>query len=397
MDQWRPKHKHAGGAPVFAVANRAGSSRGLNFMNINNAVRRAPPHWVGRLLFLGLILGIAVMSLTERGRADLLSSRPSEDTIRAATAQCSLATRTPERGAIGISDPNTLDPGVIDLIRQTGVKWVRAEFHWSRIQPQPGGAYNWGPYDAMVAGFNAAGIRVQAILTYIPEAQLTDWGRIGVGFDEFASAVVRRYAARGVHYWEVFNEPNLPGYGWLTKKEDAGAYLGAYTLLLARANRIVRRHDPRGFVILGGIASDQHRGLAAEATMNVLYGLGAQRCFDIFAYHPYGYQNRFPEARARIDKLLRRHGDAAKPVWFNEYGWTDQASMDMARNMGAENPMIAAFRQAGVADAFFWFAAKDYSRRRGTPTFGLATYELKKRPSFETFRAIIARIGELRQ
>lgn len=366
-------------------------------MCFSDLTRLARHHRMVRSVAVGLIAGIAVMSLPDRGGADLLSSRPSEDNIRAATAQCSLATRTPERGVIGISDPNTLDPGVIDLIRQTGVKWVRAEFHWSRIQPQPGGGYNWAPYDAMVDGFNKAGIRVQAILTYIPEGQLTDWGRIEADFDKFASAVVQRYAPRGVHYWEVFNEPNLPGYGWLTKKHDAGAYLGAYTLLLARANQIVRRHDPRGFVILGGIASDQHRGLAVEDTMNVLYGLGAQRCFDIFAYHPYGYQNRFPEARARIDKLLRRHGDAAKPVWFNEYGWTDQASMDMARNMGAENPMIAVFRQAGVADAFFWFAAKDYSRRRGTPTFGLATYELKKRPSFETFRTIIARIGELRQ
>jgi hypothetical protein len=93
-----------------------------------------------------------------------------------------------------------------------------------------------------------------------------------------------------------------------------------------------------------------------------------------------------------VDAVLADAGDS-KPVWFNEYGWTDFESMDLAVNPDANsNPMIAAVYQAMVlqnADAFFWFSAKDYSAQPGTPTFGLATFDLEKRASFETFRLLV--------
>ncbi len=323
-------------------------------------------------------------------RADLLSTAPGIDTIKAATAQCILGRAPVPTGVLGLSDPHASDPDVIDLIARTGVDWVRAEFHWSVIEPEPGGGYRWSVYDAMVRDYHQRGINVLGILTYIPDSQPRDWDAIDAAFQKFAAAAVRRYASRGVHHWEVFNEPNLTGYGWLDKGVNANAMLGAYTLLLARANRAVRENDPNGVVVIGGLASDQHRGLPAEETMDAIYDLGAKDCFDVMAYHPYGYQNRFPEARARIDAILAAAGDSGKPVWFNEYGWTDQAEMDMARNPDAgSNPMLAALGQRGSADALFWFAAKDYSRRTGTPAFGLATYDLQLRPSFETFRSYI--------
>ena len=57
----------------------------------------------------------------------------------------------------------------------------------------------------------------------------------------------------------------------------------------------------------------------------------------------------------------------------------------------ASQPACAA-GQRGSADALFWFAAKDYSRRAGTPAFGLATFNLELRPSFETFRSFVETI-----
>jgi hypothetical protein len=325
--------------------------------------------------------------------ASLAAAQPSRPEILSATAACRRGDVQPASGVVGLSDPHAIDAGVVDLIREAGAPWVRAEFHWYVIQPQPGGPFQWEPYDRMVRAYAAAGIRVQAILTYIPTNRFRSEAELDAAWQAFVSAAVARYAPMGVPYWGVFNEPNLPGYGWLTNRDSALDNLGLYALLLARANVAVRANDPRGVVLLGGLASDQHRGLPAERTMDVLYGYGSRDCFDIFAFHPYGYQNRFPEARTRVDRILAAHGDAGKPVWFNEYGWTEQRAMDMTRNATAStNPMMAAFAQRDSADALFWFSAKDYSAKPGTPAFGLADFKLNRRPSFETFRGLMAGI-----
>lgn len=333
----------------------------------------------------------AMLALSSAAQADMRKTLPDNETIKAQTAQCRLSDHKPAKGIIGISDPHTLNRNVADLIAETGVQWVRAELHWSRVEPALNRGYRWSMYDTMIKRFQDRGIKVQLILTYPPEFTQKDWSVLQKRYEIFVNRAVQRYAPRGVHYWEVFNEPNLPGYGWLTKDVSAKEHLGGYTMLLALTNKAVRKHDPDGFVILGGLASDQHRGLPAESTMKTIYGLGAKRCFDIFAYHPYGYQNQFPQARARVDRILKRAGDQGKPVWFNEYGWTDHKSMDRARNATVQtNPMMAAFAQRHAADALFWFSARDYSRKLGTPTFGLATHKGKKRPSFETFRELVA-------
>ncbi|MEZ4320777.1 MAG: cellulase family glycosylhydrolase [Myxococcota bacterium] len=301
---------------------------------------------------------------------------------------CVPSDATPATGIVGLSDPNATEPGVIDLVEESGAPWIRAELHWSVIQPDPDGPLDFTAYDAMIDAYRERGIEVLAILTYLPPAYGDDWDRIDTDFRAFATAAVERYAPRGVHHWEVFNEPNLPGYGWLTEDDDAWTHLPDYTRLLGIANEVVRAADPEGFVVLGGIASEQHRGLAVEETMDVLYGYGARDCFDVFAFHPYGYQNAFGDARDRVQDVLDAGDDADKPVWFDEYGWTDQDAMDLAVNDTPEtNPMLAVFDQKDVADALFWFSAKDYSSRVGAPTFGLADYDLVKRPSFFTFQS----------
>jgi hypothetical protein len=312
--------------------------------------------------------------------------------VQWATAECTRGRVSPAKGVVGISDPHSEDPDVIGLIEESGARWVRAEFRWSEIQPTPSAKYDWRKYDAMVDAYNKAGIKVAAILTYIPQPMQSDWTQIDAQFRRFAAAVVKRYAPKGVHYWEVFNEPNLTGYGWLQKGMQARDFLGAYTLLLAGANKVVRENDPSGVVILGGLASDNHGGIPAEHAMEAIYGAGARDCFDVFAFHPYGYQNKFPAARDRVNAILAAGDDSGKAVWFNEYGWTDYDSMDMDINANAgNNPMMAVFKQRRSADALFWFSAKDYSAKWRTPTFGLADFYLNKRKSFWTFKYLLGR------
>lgn len=320
-----------------------------------------------------------------------LACTPGLEDLPPLDVECTPSDRTPARNVVGLSDPHTIEPVVIDLVEEAGAPWVRAELHWSVIQPEKGGPYDFAPYDAMIQNYRERGIEVLLILTYIPESYERDWEAIDEDFRAFATEAVQRYAPMGVHYYEVFNEPNLPGYGWLTDDDDAWTNLPNYTRLLDIANEVVREHDPEGFVVLGGIASEQHRGLTLDETMGALLGhYEAQDCFDVMAFHPYGFQNQFGEAAAMVDGVMSDHDADHLPVWFNEYGWTDYESMDLAVNgTVATNPMLAAFDQRDEADALFWFAAKDYSGRSSAPTFGLADFDGNKRGSFATFQKVM--------
>ncbi|MCA9494445.1 MAG: hypothetical protein KC621_31175, partial [Myxococcales bacterium] len=281
---------------------------------------------------------------------------------------CTPTDRVPATGIVGLSDPHADEDLVVDIVGDSGAPWVRAEIPWSIVQPEVDGPFDFGAYDLMVEAYRDRDVEVLLILTYVPPAYGREWEAIDAGFRAYATEVVTRYAAMGVHHFEVFNEPNLTGYGWLTDDDDAWTHLPDYTRLLGIANEVVRAHDPEGFVVIGGIASEQHRGLSLAETMEVLYGYGAQDCFDVMGFHPYGYQNRFAEARRAVQEVMDAGDAGDKPVWFSEYGWTDQESMDLDVNDTVDtNPMMAAFDQKDVADAFFWFSAKDYSSRASAP------------------------------
>ena len=225
---------------------------------------------------------------------------------------------------------------------------------------------------------NAAGVNVVGIITYIPQWMPSDWAVIDAQFQVFAAALVERYAKSGVHHWEIFNEPNLPGFGWLVKGVRPEAFVGCYTLLLARANRIIRQWDPAGVVVLGGLSPD---GMAPERFMAELYRLGGKDCFDVFAFHPYGYQNKFAAANARVRAIMAAGGDiASKPIWFDEYGMTDVSQQSAI----IEN----VFKDRHNADALFWFSIKDF--RSSGSTFGLVDNGYARRSGFATFERLRA-------
>lgn len=380
-------HRRAGHRSLFEFRFRTSFAHFLlrHFRTMRLFSDHCPGHgFFGRLL---LIILACTCAVSASAQVDLVNSRPTSADLWNETRECRRTNADVPRGAVGISDPHAYSSEVVNLLKRAEVKWVRAEFHWSLIEPLPGAGYRWGVYDRMVDLYRSAGIEVAGILTYIPRSIETDWDIVADRFERFAEAAARRYGPRGVHIWEVFNEPNLTGYGWLDPGTPPAEFFGAYTLLLARANKGIRRADPQGVVVLGGLANGTSRAVPAEQTMQAIYGWGARDCFDVFAFHPYGYQGRFDEARKRIDAIMQAAGDEDKPVWFNEYGWTDHRSMDININRTRRtNPMLMAFSQRHHADALFWFSARDHSLRLNQPRFGLVDYYLNERPSFRTFQ-----------
>ncbi len=113
-----------------------------------------------------------------------------------------------------------------DEIQGFGVRWIRVVMYWREVAPAPHSntrpsfdesdpaAYNWGPYERLVAEARARGIHV--LVT--PSGPAPDWATLtGNGVDypspthfgRFMTAVGRQFGSR-IKYWSVWNEPNHP-------------------------------------------------------------------------------------------------------------------------------------------------------------------------------------------
>ncbi|HBH17651.1 MAG TPA: hypothetical protein DDX14_01650, partial [Cyanobacteria bacterium UBA9579] len=53
----------------------------------------------------------------------------------------------------------------LDMIRDAGIKYIRRDLHWHNVE-RTRGSYNWTPYDQLVDGAAARGIKVVYILSY---------------------------------------------------------------------------------------------------------------------------------------------------------------------------------------------------------------------------------------
>lgn len=288
------------------------------------------------------------------GPLPIITSLPSAATIAAAVAQC--AARTPSArvglGPAGIADLYQSDPAVRTMIKASGAKWVRLEINWGAIETAPG-VYDWSGPDAILADYATAGISVLGLINHIAGTKQSTWSDIDTRWQAFVTALVTRYGSQ-IHTWEIFNEPSLPGYGWLSVDLDAAQFWGAYTLLLARASKIIHALDPVGIVVLGGISS-------GGADYTPIYGYGAAACFDVFAYHPYGNVGQLAAVKSAINAAATAHGDIVKPIWATEIG-TDLETSPTRSAFVADlfTPTTASpAGERGVLDAVFLLGMRD--------------------------------------
>ena len=172
----------------------------------------------------------------------------------------------------------------LDALAATGVKVTRIDVLWRDVAPtRPAdardpadAAYDWSRYDQIVRGLTTRGIA--AILdfyvtpvwasrsgTRAAAPRAADGGR-------FAGAIARRYSGAfpdplggllpRVGRFEVWNEPNLPGFWMPQCRQKAGRALlvspRAYAALLAAAYREIHAANPTAQVI-GGVAGPAGR------------------------------------------------------------------------------------------------------------------------------------------
>ena len=99
-------------------------------------------------------------------------------------------------------------------------------------------------------------------------------------------------------------------------------------------------------------------------------------CFDIAAYHPYGLPEQFHVSAEKYRGLMTVQGITGRPLWFNEYGTTED-------NERAEL-IVKAFAHSNAADAFFWFTLRDLAPIG--ENYGVLDYQYTQKPEYQTLK-----------
>jgi hypothetical protein len=277
--------------------------------------------------------------------ADLLTSRPSDSAVLMATSQCTRTTEVVPLKPTGLSDPHFEDLKVRQFAKDLGAKWVRLNIHATVVMAN--GTPDFSGFDSQVADLKAKGINILITLNEMPATMVNEWPDLATWWGTYVSATVAHYAPMGIHHWEVFNEPNLPGYGWLTPGLNGADFMSSYVWMLAKTNVQIRANDPKAVVIMGGMSPD---GASGEK----VWELQGHNCFDVFAYHPYDLGAGQWAAKVQTFRsAFAYYGDTAKPIWFNEYG----ANQDVNRTTKIND----SFNQRSAVDGFFWFGIRDWT------------------------------------
>ncbi len=268
-------------------------------------------------------------------------------------------------------------------VRRSGASFARVAFYWPQLQPASDRVLDWRTSDAPVLAAARRGLRVLPVVLGTPDWAAARPGVAGspprapADYAALMRALVARYGPGGVFWrahpevaalpvraWQVWNEPSLPSY-WAQKD-----WAGGYVALLRAAHRALKAADPRSTVVLAGLPNFSWRDLGR------LYRAGARRAFDVAAVHAYtGSPSGVVEILRRNRRVMRRYGDARKPVWLTELAWPSSkgrrpgtlgwevTERTQAARIRAALPMLARHRAAlrlGRIVWYTWLSVEDH-------------------------------------
>jgi len=296
----------------------------------------------------------------------------------------------------------------VQQMQALGLKWVRLALHWMLIEPEPGQLKLEGT-DRMMALVQEAGLR--SIVYVVGSPRFASSAPAGAPYADkyppadpavFAQrmqALARRYP--GVDVWQVWNEPNIPGF-WQPRIDPEG-----YARLLQPAVAALRQVAPTKPVALAGMAYYSEMAGRGGLMLESLARLGAFKLDLITCYHPYSAEPEGAEGGVRdflthtpfVNRGLRSFG--VKQIWATEWGWS---SYDGPRE---EQPLIGEAGQAGHTlkrlalmatqdfDRVFLFTLSDLDARAGVRDrrYGLLREDGSPKPVYHALKRFLATCG----
>ena len=205
-----------------------------------------------------------------------------------------------------------------NYIGPLGIKHIRLQGGWGRTEKEKGG-YNFAWLDSIVDDAHSLGLQVCLETSYgnrlyEEKAALGPGGKLPSGdetlkaWDTWVEAMVKRYSARGVKDWMMYNEPNL---NKANKVEDMATFN-------IRTAEIIKRIDPEARI--GGLVLSDTNLEIVENYLKLLKEQGKEKLFHWLIYHAYGANPDavYPSVE-KIQELIQKYASHLK-LWQGEAG-----------------------------------------------------------------------------
>ena len=287
-------------------------------------------------------------------------------------------------------------PGEIEALRATGVRWVRTDFNWAATEGSPG-VYDFSAYDPLVAQLESAGLRALFILDYTNP--LYDHG-LSPASDEARQAFARWAVAAITHFrgrhilWEIYNEPNFRFWTPRPNTDD-------YIKLALAVGEAVQQSAPDAKLAGPASASVDMPFLEACFKAGLLNYWSA---VSIHIYRP-GDPEGVAGDLLQVQLLMRRYAPAGKvvPIILSEWGYS---SVWQGMDEQKQAEMLARGWLAQIANdepLSFWYDWKSGSDPRDPEQhFGLIGPVVKadggvtQKPAYQAAQTLTRMLGEFR-
>jgi hypothetical protein len=302
------------------------------------------------------------------------------------------------------------------LASRSGATLVREDFGWSKIEPRSG-HYDWTRTDRIVAAAAHHGLTVLPLLDETPRWVARSSTAIPSehrSFARFVAKVVARYGPggsfwrrnrglprRAPRYFELYNEPYLPGFS--DGRPDPANYARLVRAAVSRAHRANRR--ARFLIEAETTYTADYKSY--RPWMSGMYAavpnLGSY--YSAVAVHPYSVEppGRYTPGETRwqtrrleeVRNFLVAHGDGEKKVWLTEIGWPTCPGDSTCVSERTQAAYLRSLfkltrtRWRGYVDAVFIYMLQDYRPSSGDARegyFGIRRADGEAKPAWRTLR-----------
>jgi hypothetical protein len=298
------------------------------------------------------------------------------------------------------------DVTALAAAQDLGAKYVRIFVRGDRLT-------DFSTYENVVTGASARGMKVVFVFTGNPDGSTTppDPTVYANLLGDFATHMK---AVGGAAAYEVWNEEDETDF-W-----GAVVDAGRYASILTAAYPKLKQADPGAKVLLGPLTGNNYNFLGQ------IYAAGAGSSFDAAAVHtdtaclvdpPSSFYRedgkvaRFSFLGFRsVRDVMVANGDAAKPIWMTELGWTTTTTT-CSRGMWAgqkASGVSEAAQAANLKEAYhclagypyvetgLWFTLRDSTVHTDELNhYGLARTDSTHKPSWDAFRSVATQGDQL--